>query len=161
MYKQTIRGYGPMVDLTKREMAMFSHIILGVNDLEKSILFYDEIMPVLGHCRHSTGLTFAGYGHSSNAELGVDSLWINKPLDGEPATVGNGTNVAFIAADRNMVDAFHQKAIEMGAQDEGKPGIRAEAHSNFYAAYVRDPEGNKLVVVCHSPEWPLKNSSEE
>ena len=133
-------------------MTIFSHITLGVNDLDASMAFYDELMLILGYSRHSTGPTFAGYGDPKNAQLGIDSLWISKPIDGKSATYGNGTNVALLAANRDTVDAFHIKALELGATDEGKPGIRAEAHPNFYAAYVRDLDGNKLVVVCHEPK---------
>lgn len=131
---------------------IFSHITLGVNDLESAIAFYDEIMAVLGHSRHSTGEAFAGYGHPENAQLGIDSLWILTPIDGQVATGGNGTNIALLAPDRQAVDICHKKALKLGAVDDGAPGIRAEAHPNFYAAYFRDFDGNKIVVVCHEPE---------
>ena len=131
---------------------MFSHITLGVNDLKGSIDFYDGIMAILGHERHSSGDTFAGYGNPVDADTGVNSLWILAPTDGRPASSGNGTNVAFLAPTRDMVGEFYRKALELGGQSEGEPGIREEAHADFYAAYVRDLEGNKLVVVCHQPQ---------
>ena len=131
---------------------MFSHVTLGTNDLQRAIHFYDGVMAVLGYRKHSTGETFAGYGDPDDANLGVNSLWILIPTDGQPATSGNGTNVAFIANTRERVDEFHRKALEVGGVDEGRPGIREEAHPNFYAGYIRDPDGNKLVVVCHHPD---------
>ena len=133
-------------------LGMFSHITLGVDDLYSATRFYDAVMSVLGYQRHSNGDTFAGYGHPDNAILGTDSLWVLKPLDGRPSSSGNGTNVAFRAANRQQVDDFHQKALALGGTDEGKPGVRTEVHPNFYAGYVRDPFGNKLVAVCHDPE---------
>jgi hypothetical protein len=66
-----------------------------------------------------------------------------KPLDGQPATVGNGTMVALAVGSTAMVDAIHAKALELGGKDEGAPGNRGE---NFYAAYFRDLEGNKLAA---------------
>ncbi len=131
---------------------MFSHITLGTNDLKRAIRFYDGVMAVLGYKKHSTDDTFAGYGDPDDANLGVNSLWILIPADGQPATSANGMNVAFLANAREEVNEFHRKALELGGVDEGKPGIREEAHPNFYAGYVRDPDGNKLVVVCHRPD---------
>ncbi|MDH3997577.1 MAG: VOC family protein [Desulfuromonadales bacterium] len=131
---------------------MFSHITLGTNNLHKAIAFYDEVMSILGYSRQSTGETFAGYGDKENIHTGVNCLWIGKPINGEPATSGNGVNIALSATTRATVDAFYQKALELGGADEGMPGIREEAHPNFYAAYVRDLDGNKLVAVCHRPE---------
>jgi catechol 2,3-dioxygenase-like lactoylglutathione lyase family enzyme len=128
---------------------MFSHITIGVNDLEKSILFYDEVLLTIAQKRHSTGHRYAGYGEEN--ETGENSLWILKPFNNQPATGGNGTNIALLAPDRNSVDGFHAKAMELGAIDDGKPSVRAEAHGNFYAAYIIDFDGNKIVAVCHKP----------
>ncbi|MCB1664122.1 MAG: VOC family protein [Porticoccaceae bacterium] len=128
---------------------MFSHIMIGTNDLQKSIEFYDRVMPSLGYSRQSTGETFAGYGNPEDIHTGKNCLWIGKPYNGEPATPGNGVNVALLARTRGQVNEFYKSAIAAGAADEGAPGIREEAHPNFYATYLRDPSGNKLVVVCH------------
>ncbi|NNF15724.1 MAG: VOC family protein [Gammaproteobacteria bacterium] len=128
---------------------MFSHIGLGVNDIERSRSFYDGVMEVLGCNCHSSSDKWAGYGRPSDKTTGEDSLWIGVPLDGQPATHGNGTYVAINALNRQMVDQAYKMAISLGGADEGKPGIRAEAHPDFYAAYVRDPDGNKLAFVCH------------
>ncbi len=77
---------------------------------------------------------------------------MTKPIDGQRATVGNGTNVAFVAPSRKAVRAFFEKALALGGKSEGEPGIRDEAHDNFYAAYVRDLDGHKIVAVCHQSE---------
>lgn len=131
---------------------MYSHVTLGVNDLEASITFYDGVMGVLGYERHSHSESFAGYGRPDDIALGINCLWILVPINGEPASGGNGTNIAFNALNRQTVREFHRLAIKFGGTDEGEPGIREEAHPNFYAAYVRDFDGNKLVAVCHYKE---------
>jgi catechol 2,3-dioxygenase-like lactoylglutathione lyase family enzyme len=128
---------------------VLSHVIVGTNDAARAMKFYDEVLGILGHERRWQGDGGAGYGKGD--ERGVDTFWITKPLDGEPATVGNGSNVCFVASTRDAVDAFHKAAIKMGGADEGAPGIRAEVHDNFYACYVRDPDGNKIVAACHDP----------
>lgn len=128
---------------------MFSHVMLGTNNLSESIEFYDRVMPVLGYAREDTGDTFAGYGKKENIGTGANCLWIGNPFNGEPASPGNGVNIALLADTREQVDKFYAMALDNGGQDEGAPGIRAEVHPNFYAAYVRDPSGNKLAVVCH------------
>lgn len=128
---------------------MFSHVTLGVNDLEEAVELYDAVMGTLGQKRFGRGDGWAGYGEFDG--IGVGTLWILRPTDGKPATAGNGTNVAFLAPDRASVRAFHATALEHGATDEGRPGLRPENHENFYAAYVRDRAGNKLLAVCHDP----------
>ncbi len=129
---------------------MLSHVILGVNDVERSVEFYDAVLGVLGYER--TWIAEAGAGYGARDELGIDTFWLNKPIDGRQATVGNGTNVAFVASSRESVREFYEKALALGSNSEGEPGIREEAHPNFYAAYVRDPDGHKIVAVCHEPE---------
>ena len=131
---------------------MFSHIMLGTNDLTESIVFYDRVMPTLGYARGDTGETYAGYGKKEDIGSGVNCLWIGKPFNGESASPGNGVNVAFGAETREQVNEFHSAAVKFGGLDEVAPGIRHEVHPNFYAAYVRDPAGNKLVVVCHAEQ---------
>ncbi len=126
---------------------MLSHVIIGINNVEECIEFYDAVLKTLGHERRWRDENGAGYG--KHDELGINTFWIGKPRDANPATVGNGSNVALLAPDRKSVDLFYQTALEYGGTDEGRPGIRAEAHDNFYAAYVRDPDGNKILAVCH------------
>ena len=79
-------------------------------------------------------------------------LVVCKPLNQEPATYGNGTHVAFLAPSHAAVDAFHAAALAEGGQDEGAPGPRPHYHKDYYGAYVRDPDGNKLQACCHKPE---------
>ena len=130
---------------------MFSHIMLGTNNLSQSIAFYDQVMPILGVCREDSGETYAGYGRKEDMGSGINCLFIGNTFNGEPATPGNGVNIALLAQSREQVVRFHTTALANGGQDEGAPGLR-DIHPNFFAAYVRDPAGNKLAVVCHAEE---------
>jgi len=127
---------------------MFSHIMLGTNDLVASRRFYDAVMPTLGCACHEAGDSYAGYGLQEDMGSGQNCLWLGLPADGKAATCGNGTNVALLAETREQVDRFYATALTAGALDEGAPGLR-DVHPHFYAAYIRDPDGHKLLVVCH------------
>jgi catechol 2,3-dioxygenase-like lactoylglutathione lyase family enzyme len=129
---------------------MFSHVTLGANDIPRAIAFYDRALATLGLARQETDLElgWAGWAPAADASR---PFWVMRPLDGKPATVGNGVTIAFEAPDRPTVDAFHEAALAAGGTDEGGPGLRPHYHADFYAAYVRDPDGNKLCCVCHCP----------
>jgi catechol 2,3-dioxygenase-like lactoylglutathione lyase family enzyme len=124
---------------------MFSHVTIGIDDFATAEPFYDAIMAVLGHrelIRYDRG---KGYGTPTGAKL-----FIGPAYDGRPATAGNGTHIALVVTDRPTVDAFHAAALAHGGSDEGGPGLRPHYHPDYYGAYVRDPEGNKLQAVCHA-----------
>jgi catechol 2,3-dioxygenase-like lactoylglutathione lyase family enzyme len=76
---------------------------------------------------------------------------IGLPFDGRPADAGNGQMIALLASTRAMVDRCHALALEHGGTSEGAPGLRPQYHANYYGAYFRDPDGNKLCVCCHEP----------
>jgi len=126
--------------------SILSHITLGVRDLARATAFYDAVMGELGITRGKSGEGFAGWG--SGHEGG---FFVMLPINGQPASVGNGVSVSFLAPSRGAVDRFHAKALGLGATDEGKPGLRPNYHADYYAAYVRDPDGNKVAAVCHTP----------
>lgn len=124
---------------------MFSHITLGINNFTAVEPFYDAVMATLGilpFLRHETG---KAYGTAAGPKL-----FIGPAFDGAPARAGNGNHAAFLAPSRAIVDAFHAAALAHGGTDEGAPGLRPHYHPNYFGAYVRDPEGNKLQAVCHS-----------
>ena len=127
-------------------MALFGHVTLGTNNLERAGKFYDAVLATLGHARGLERDTFISYGDRSGSRF-----FVMKPFDGGPATAGNGTHVAFLAPSRAAVDAFHAAALAAGGSDEGAPGLRPHYHADYYGAYVRDPDGNKLQAVCHAP----------
>jgi catechol 2,3-dioxygenase-like lactoylglutathione lyase family enzyme len=74
---------------------------------------------------------------------------ITKPFDGAAASAGNGQMIAFLANSRSLVDESYVLAIELGATSEGEPSLRPAYHADYYGAYFRDPDGNKLCVCCH------------
>jgi catechol 2,3-dioxygenase-like lactoylglutathione lyase family enzyme len=129
---------------------LLSHVTLGTNDIDRAVAFYDQALAPLGLARLETdlGQGWAGWAEAPGATL---RFWVMRPLDGNPATAGNGVTIAFEARDRAAVDAFHATALTAGGTDEGGPGLRPHYHADFYAAYVRDPDGNKLCCVCHRP----------
>ena len=131
---------------------MLLYVTLGSNDIARSRTFYDAALPPLGlKCNHSDRSEL-GYGPINQGAAPRDNVvWIGPPFSKLPATWGNGTMIAFKASSRNAVDAFHTAALANGGTDEGAPGLRPYGE-NFYAAYVRDPDGNKLSAVCELPE---------
>jgi catechol 2,3-dioxygenase-like lactoylglutathione lyase family enzyme len=132
---------------------MLSYVYLGTNDLERARAFYDAIMAPLGLARCVTGdpqwdRISAGWGLYEDGGAHELAVWVGTPFNGLRATTGNGTMVAFRARSRQQVDAFHAAALVNGGCCEGAPGLRPHYGADFYAAYVRDPDGNKLAAVC-------------
>lgn len=123
-----------------------SHLTLGTNDVQRAIRFYDPVLGSLGFSRMPKPDDKPPM-YSKDGEMPY--VYLYPPFNGEPATVGNGTHIAFTAHSRSAVDEFHSMAMAFGGQDEGPPGLRAHYGENYYAAYVRDPDGNKLQAVCY------------
>ena len=128
---------------------MFDHLSVGVTDLDKCLTFYDAALKPLGVSR-----MFAMSDRGIAAYVGTDqvSFWLYSK-DAEQVGLGElpsppRFHLAFRAGDRATVDAFYTAALENGGIDEGAPGIRAQYHPNYYAAYVRDPNGYKIEAVC-------------
>ncbi|HWA01269.1 MAG TPA: VOC family protein [Caulobacterales bacterium] len=116
---------------------MLGYVTLGTNDLKRAAEFYDAIAKEMGVGRMMESETFIAWGVPG----GGAGLGLTKPYDGNPATVGNGVMAALEAKNTAMVDRIYKLAMSMGAKDEGQPGDRG---GGFYAAYFRDPDGNKL-----------------
>ncbi len=131
------------------EASLFSHVTVGTNDLERATAFYDAVLETVGGVRTFTEKVVTGYGMGPD---GQTVFWVVMPFDRQPATVGNGTHIAFNASSREAVDAFHASALAQGGTDEGAPGLRPHYHADYYGAYARDLDGNKLQAVCHLPE---------
>ena len=122
---------------------MIGYVCIGTNDLARAARFYDELTAVLGAKRYGETERYIGWGLSPTDSL----LLLIKPLDGKPATAGNGSMVSLLANSKAQVDAVYKKALALGAKDEGPAGARSD---DFYAAYFRDPEGNKIAVYYSS-----------
>jgi catechol 2,3-dioxygenase-like lactoylglutathione lyase family enzyme len=122
---------------------MIHHVSLGTADAVRAKAFYDPLMALLG----LRGMMHDDEGvHYGTGEI-LFSLLI--PEEGS-ASAGNGAHVAFIARDRAMVDEFHRLALAGGGTSDGGPGTRPRYDANYYAAFVRDPDGNKIEAVTFS-----------
>lgn len=122
-------------------MTTIGYTILGANDLQKALAFYDALLGSLGGKRvlELDGLIFYGFGKGTRFAIGT-------PYDKRPATHGNGTMIALNVGARETVHAAHELALKLGATDEGAPGPRVG--EGFYGAYFRDFDGNKLCVFA-------------
>ena len=119
---------------------MIGYATIGTNDLERAKVFYDAVLEPLGGRRtFANGERMQFYGSKETPGM----IAISKPYDEQPATVGNGSMFGLPAATKEQVDAAHAAALAAGATCEGAPGQRL---ANFYGAYFRDPDGNKLCV---------------
>ena len=130
---------------------MFSHIFTSVTDFERALAFYRAVLTELElelrFCEPEK--PWAGW-HSPGAARPF--FVICKPFDGAPHQPGNGQMVAFAAKDRAVVRAAYEVALRLGGLSEGEPGLRPEYHPNYFGAYFRDTEGNKVCVASHEPE---------
>jgi len=118
---------------------MIGYVTLGTNDMARAAGFYDILMKEFGCKRAWETERFIAWSANEQGQL----LLVIKPYNGEPATVGNGTMVAFAASSKAQVEAVHACALALGGTDEGAVGPRGD---NFYAGYFRDLDGHKLAV---------------
>jgi catechol 2,3-dioxygenase-like lactoylglutathione lyase family enzyme len=130
---------------------MISHVHVGITDFDRALAFYSGVMGELGFPLKFTepAKPWAAW---TPAAGGRPLFIIGTPYDGGRAEPGSGQMVALLAPSREAVDRCYAKAIASGAQSEGEPGLRPEYHANYYGAYFRDPDGNKICVCCHDPE---------
>ena len=128
-------------------MTAISHITLGTNDPSHAADFYDAVFGTLGFSRLPKP---ADKPPAYQKGGGAPTIYLYRPEDGKPATWGNGTHVAFVAESRDQVHQFHALAIRCGGSSAGEPGPRPHYGPDYYAAYVRDPDGNKLQAVCYT-----------
>lgn len=137
---------------------MFTHIMVGANDIGAMVAFYDAVLATLGP-RRTTEM--AEVGPAGIIWQYPGQRWpqfaLRHPLDGQPATVGNGVLISFRCPSRQAVRRAWETALRQGGTDEGAPGDRPVYSDDFHAAYVRDPEGNKLCFLhCHAFADPLR-----
>ena len=129
---------------------MLSHTHVGVSDLGRAVAFYSAVMERLGFALkfHDPAAGWAGWMERGRPR---PLFLIGRPFDGQAPSPGNGTMVALLARDRATVDGCYAAALAAGGRDEGAPGLRPAYHPDYYGAYFRDPDGNKLCVCCHEP----------
>ncbi len=127
---------------------MLDHIGFSVADFARSKAFYEAALKPLGLALVME-VTVEQTGAGAHAGFGRDGrpfFWI-----GTAAKPKGGAHVAFTAASRAEVDAFHRAALAAGGRDNGAPGLRPHYHANYYGAFVLDPDGNNIEAVCHRP----------
>jgi catechol 2,3-dioxygenase-like lactoylglutathione lyase family enzyme len=125
-------------------MAIFTHIVLGTNDIEKARKFYDTTLATLGIKRVMNMENASLWGKEG------PEFMVTRPANGKPASAANGGTIGFAAPDRKAVHAFHEAALAAGGTCEGPPGPRSFTPT-AYAAYVRDLDGNKLTAYTFVP----------
>jgi catechol 2,3-dioxygenase-like lactoylglutathione lyase family enzyme len=128
------------------------HVSIGVSNMKRSKAFYDAALEPIGMkpiypVEMQGQLVGVGYG-----EVQQPTFWIQLPINGQPASMGNGAHIAFRAASRAEVDAFFLAALDQGGVEDGRPGLRTEYHPDYYGAFVRDPDGNKIEACSHARE---------
>lgn len=127
---------------------MFSHVFVSVSDFDRAFDFYSAVMNSLGIAPRfcDRAKPWAGWHSAGGAR---PYFVICQPFNGQAHAPGNGQMVAFSAPDRTAVQAAYEAALAHGGTCEGPPGLRPQYHADYYGAYMRDPDGNKLCVASH------------
>ena len=118
--------------------SMMSHVSIGTNRFGEAVAFYDVVLASLGVKRLMEHPGAVAYGKA------YPEFWVQTPIDGRPASVGNGTHIGFLATSRAQVDAFYQAAVAAGASGDGAPGPRPHYGAPYYGCFVRDLDGHKV-----------------
>lgn len=121
---------------------MFSHVMIGTNDLDRAKTFYDKLLGTLGIPPASVDR------HRIFYRTKTGTFSVSKPIDGQPATFANGGTIGFLAKSQEEADAFHAAGVANGATPiEDPPGVRAMGDVKMYLCYLRDPDGNKICAL--------------
>ena len=126
---------------------MIGYVMVGTNNLDKAIIFYDEVLKIINLTRKDTDEICAGY--TQNNGDGSIEFYVTKPANKKTATFGNGTQVSFLVSSREIVDKFHEIALKSGGTSEGSGGERPEG-SGVYYSYIRDLDGNKICAFTNN-----------
>lgn len=126
---------------------MISYTMVGTNDLEQSIHFYDPLFVEMGleQCFRDNNCVSWG----KKTDITFPRFFTGYPFDGKKANAGNGVMTAFVLEDSATIDRLYAIAMREGGSDDGEPGFRPRYGSGFYAAYVRDPDNNKIAFVAY------------
>jgi len=120
---------------------MIDHVSVAVRDLAVSARFYEAVLATLGFAKLDARPATIGFGKA------YPEFWINLRGELTPVAAGSGAHVCFRARTTEVVDAFHSAALAAGGADDGKPGLRPQHGDGYYAAFVRDPDGNRIEAV--------------
>ena len=118
--------------------SIVSHISIGTNNFDRAVEFYDKVLSTLGCKQVMSHPGAVAYGK------GLPEFWVQTPINGEPATIGNGSHIGFIAATKQEVHAFYDAAISQGGKDDGAPGPRPDYGDAYYGSFIIDIDGNKI-----------------
>jgi catechol 2,3-dioxygenase-like lactoylglutathione lyase family enzyme len=120
---------------------MIDHVSVGVSDLAASTRFYESVLGALGHTKLEARLATVGFGKQ------YPEFWINLRVGSPPTLPETGAHICLRARSTGMVDAFHAAALAAGGTSDGAPGPRAHRTGRYYAAFIRDPDGNRIEAV--------------
>jgi catechol 2,3-dioxygenase-like lactoylglutathione lyase family enzyme len=121
---------------------MIDHISIAVRDLKVAARFYEPLLATLGMTKLREWLDAAiGYGKK------YPEFWINRRTDMAPVAADSGVHICLRAPSVEAIDAFHAAALAAGGISDGAPGLRAQYHESYYAAFIRDPDGNRIEAV--------------
>ena len=124
--------------MATENLSIISHISVGTNNFDRAVSFYDKVLSTLGCKQIMKHPGAVAYGKE------FPEFWVQVPYNGEPATVGNGSHIGFIADTKEAVHAFHEAALSEGGTDDGAPGSRPDYGEAYYGCFVRDLDGNKI-----------------
>ena len=126
---------------------MIGYVMVGTNNLDQSVKFYDELLEILNLERTEKDDVCAGY--SQKGGNGKVEFYVTKPVNREKATIGNGSQISFLTNSRSIVDKFHEIGLKLGGTSEGSGGERPEG-SGVYYSYIRDLDGNKICAFTNN-----------
>ncbi|SLN76140.1 VOC family protein [Oceanibacterium hippocampi] len=127
--------------MSEENPSIISHVSVGTNDFTKAAAFYDAVLSAIGVKRVLEFEDAVAYGKV------FPEFWVQAPIDGKKASIGNGTHFAFMVGSRDLVHAFYDAALKAGAKDDGKPGPRPHYGAPYYGCFARDPDGHKIEAV--------------
>ncbi len=136
---------------------MIGYVTVGADDMRRAERFWSAVLLPLGYNLDVSeeGLSYA-LPAPADGQSGPPDLYVKPPFDGQPASSGNGTMVAFQVPTQRQVRELHAAAIVAGGRDEGPPGFRDAYSAGFYVGYLRDPQGNKVALFCNHPHEPKR-----
>ena len=136
---------------------MIAYVTIGVDDMPAAERFYSAFLPALGYV---LSYYHGDLSYALPEGSGLPEFYVKRPFDGQPASAGNGTMVAFEAQTQAQVRQLHAAALAAGGADEGAPGFRADYGPRFFACYLRDPQGNKVAIYSSNPDDPMRDDQD-
>ena len=134
---------------------MIAYVTVGVDDIALAERFYNAFLPALGYTveEYHGDLSYE-LPKQPGQSVALPDFYVKSPFNGQSASPGNGSMVAFEVASQAQVRALHAAALAAGGSDDGQPGFRASYGPHFFVGYLRDPQGNKIALFCDNPNEP-------